>query len=61
LAAVQKMPVARTVLGVWLMALGGIALAVVSYGGVALLLGSAEARWLLRVALRRAERYRGIK
>ncbi len=41
------------VVGVWLAALGGIALAVVSYGMSALLLGSAEARWLLALVLQR--------
>jgi putative peptidoglycan lipid II flippase len=40
-------------LGVWLAALGGIALAVVSYGASTLLLGSIEARWLLALILRR--------
>jgi putative peptidoglycan lipid II flippase len=39
--------------GVWLAALGGIALAVVSYGASTLLLGSIEARWLLALILRR--------
>jgi putative peptidoglycan lipid II flippase len=37
----------------WLVALGGIVLAVVTYGGVALLLGSNEARWLLGLVLRK--------
>lgn len=44
------------VTGVWLAALGGIALAVVSYGVVTLLLRSAEAHWLLGFALRRGRR-----
>ena len=39
---------------VWLAALGGMALAVVSYGAATLLLGSAEARWLMQLILRRA-------
>jgi putative peptidoglycan lipid II flippase len=38
---------------VWLAALGGTALAVVSYSAITLLLGSAEARWLLNLLLRR--------
>jgi putative peptidoglycan lipid II flippase len=41
------------VVGVWLAALGGMALAVVSYGALSLLLGSMEARWLVGVVLRR--------
>jgi putative peptidoglycan lipid II flippase len=41
------------VVQVWLSALGGIALAVVSYGAMALLLKSAEARWLLGLVARR--------
>ena len=44
------------VTGVWLAALGGITLAVVSYGVVTLLLRSAEAQWLLGFALRRGRR-----
>jgi putative peptidoglycan lipid II flippase len=43
----------ETMAGVWLAALGGGALAVVSYGVVSLLLGSEEARWLLNLARRR--------
>jgi hypothetical protein len=39
--------------GVWLAALGGGVLAVTSYGGAALLLQSAEARWLLNLVARR--------
>ena len=39
--------------GVWLAALGGIALAAVSYGAFTLLLGSGEARWLVGLVLRR--------
>ncbi|MCB0188388.1 MAG: oligosaccharide flippase family protein, partial [Caldilineaceae bacterium] len=38
-------------LGVWLTALGGMALAAVSYGVAALLLQSAEARWLLQLVV----------
>jgi putative peptidoglycan lipid II flippase len=40
-------------LTLWLAALGGIALAVVSYGVATLLLGSGEARWLLGLVRRR--------
>jgi putative peptidoglycan lipid II flippase len=43
------------VISIWLAALGGIALAVISYGGMALLLRSAEARWLLGLLVRRGD------
>jgi putative peptidoglycan lipid II flippase len=39
--------------GVWLVAMGGIALAIITYGAMALLLGSGEARWLLGLILRK--------
>jgi putative peptidoglycan lipid II flippase len=43
----------ESTLSVWLAALGGMALAVVTYGVATLLLGSAEARWLVNLARRR--------
>jgi putative peptidoglycan lipid II flippase len=43
-------------LGVWLAALGGIVLAVVSYGAITLPLGSSEARWLVGLVLRQRQR-----
>ena len=49
----QNVPGLHAEVGVWLAALGGGALAVVTYAAVALLLRSAEARWLLSVARRR--------
>lgn len=52
LRGVQELAFAATTVGIWLTALGGIALAVVSYGSVAWFVGSAEARWLLGVVLR---------
>lgn len=50
---VQGIGALNEVVGVWLAALGGMALAVASYSAVTLLLGSAEARWLLALVLRR--------
>lgn len=49
----QSFSALDAVVSVWLAALGGMALAVVSYGVAALLLQSAEARWLLQLFLRR--------
>jgi peptidoglycan biosynthesis protein MviN/MurJ (putative lipid II flippase) len=50
---VQGMTGLDETVGVWLAALGGMALAVVSYGAFTLLLGSGEARWLVGLVLRR--------
>jgi putative peptidoglycan lipid II flippase len=50
---VQGIGALNEVVGVWLAALGGMALAVASYSAVTLLLGSAEARWLLALVVRR--------
>jgi putative peptidoglycan lipid II flippase len=52
LQSVEGLP---TMLGVWIAALGGIGVAVVTYGVAALALGSREARWLLGLILRRGK------
>ena len=39
----------------WLAALGGMGVAVATYGAATLLTGSAEARWLMKLVLRRAQ------